>query len=87
MTTQQTLDAAALKKKYQEEKNKRLENGNRTSLDPVGQFHEFEQDPFAGPAPERDAFVKMLTYWSRAAEWAGCSQRYLLKNTASPISV
>lgn len=58
MTTQQTLDAAALKKKYQEEKNKRLENGNRTSLDPVGQFHEFDQDPFAGPAPERDAICE-----------------------------
>ncbi len=50
----QSFDAAALKQKYQEEKNKRMERGNRKALDPIGKFHEFDVDPFTGPAPARE---------------------------------
>jgi hypothetical protein len=60
--TQQAIDKAALRKKYIEERNKRLRpDGNAQYLEVKGQFGHYLEDPYT-PRVEREPKTDHVTF-------------------------
>ncbi len=69
-----SVDVKMLHKKYIEERDKRLHNGNRDFIDPIGYFPDFDRDPWAIERITRDAITEevdvVMTGAGLAAELA-----------------
>jgi cation diffusion facilitator CzcD-associated flavoprotein CzcO len=52
------FDVEALHKKYLEERDKRIKNGDRSSIDPIGMFADFDRDPWAPEVIARNRIVE-----------------------------